>query len=222
MSFILDALQKARRETPPAEEGGHVPRALQPQPIHVRARPVRLMPIVVLVVCCTVLCLAGVAFALWFVVSRTQSAYPPAALVIPAPATAAVPSAVSAAPSPVADLPVTRPVPAAAPEASPVVPDLPPPVPVNQLTAAPSPSPSPASYVTASPSSGSGEPPRSTEGFSLGAILYDTNMRIAVINGEMVYEGEDRGDYKVLEITPRSVTVQRPGQKPVVLGMKSQ
>lgn len=217
MSFILDALHKARRDTPPEAEGGHVPHALQPQPMHVRARPVRLMPILVLVVCCTLLCLAGVAFAVWFVVSRTQAGYPSAPA---APVPAAMPVSVAAA-VPMADLPVARPSPPpSAPDAAPAVPDLPPPVPISQLP--PVPSPSPASYVAASPAQGGTELPRTTDGFSLGAILFDTNMRIAVINGEMVYEGEDRGEYKVLEITARSVTVQRPGQKPVVLGMKSQ
>jgi hypothetical protein len=218
MSFILDALHKARRERPPEAEGEHVPRALQPQPMHARVRPVRLMPILVLVVCCTLLCLAGVAFAVWFVVTRTAGGYPPAPAV--APPAVAMPPAAAAAPA-VAELPVGRPAPSpSVAEPAPAMPDLPPPVPVSQLP--PVPSPSPPSYVAATPAPGAAEPPRSTDGFSLGAILFDTNMRIAVINGEMVYEGEDRGDYKVLEITPRSVTVQRPGQRPVVLGMKTQ
>lgn len=219
MSFILDALQKARRERPPEAEGEHVPRALQPQPMHSRTRPVRLMPILVLVVSCTLLCLAGVAFAVWFVVTRTPATYHLAPAM--APPAVAVPAAAAPAAPAVAELPVGRPAPSpSVAEPVPAMPDLPPPVPVSQLP--PVPSPSPPSYVAATPASGSAEPPRSTDGFSLGAILFDTNMRIAVINGEMVYEGEDRGDFKVLEITPRSVTVQRPGQRPVVLGMKTQ
>lgn len=54
-------------------------------------------------------------------------------------------------------------------------------------------------------------------GFSLGTILYDKNMRIAVINGQMVHEGQKTDEFSVLKITPNTVTVQKPGQAPITL-----
>lgn len=92
--------------------------------------------------------------------------------------------------------------------------DLPTPVPLSELKPESNdPLPPPPAPEKRAVTSSSG-------GFSLGTILYDDNpdQRIAVVNGMSVREGRTYGNFKVLKITQTQVTLQRFGQKPVVLG----
>lgn len=102
--------------------------------------------------------------------------------------------------------------------------DLPTPVPMSELlreaeTAA-SPSPSPnaarvaATQVGERPAVSAGE---GEQGFVLGPILYDPRSPMAIVNGQSVREGGVYENFRVLRITPDSVTVQRAGHEPVVL-----
>ncbi|MGB9690754.1 MAG: hypothetical protein ACPL7D_01135 [Candidatus Sumerlaeaceae bacterium] len=60
-------------------------------------------------------------------------------------------------------------------------------------------------------------PTEDTKGFVLGPILYDPKSPMAIVNGLSVRKGGVYENFRVLDITPDSVTVQRPGESPVVL-----
>jgi hypothetical protein len=54
-------------------------------------------------------------------------------------------------------------------------------------------------------------------GFVLGPILYDPRSPMAMVNGLSVRQGGVYENFRVLSITPDSVTVQRAGEPPVTL-----
>jgi len=54
-------------------------------------------------------------------------------------------------------------------------------------------------------------------GFVLGPILYDPRSPMAIVNGLSVRQGGVYENFRVLSITPDSVTVQRAGEPPVTL-----
>lgn len=102
--------------------------------------------------------------------------------------------------------------------------ELPTPVPLEQLGPAAgaalppppvggAPAPAPPAIVAPEPA----PLPAHAPGLAVGSILYDERIRIAVVNGMPMREGETWDDVTVLKITPYQVTVQRAGERPVVL-----
>ena len=96
--------------------------------------------------------------------------------------------------------------------------DLPTPVPMSELAreekgeiarATPS--------VSASPTAPAKRSSDEALGFTLGPILYDPRSPMAIVNGLSVREGGVYENFRVLRITPDSVTVQRAGETPIVL-----
>ncbi|MCX7626604.1 MAG: hypothetical protein N2Z21_10420 [Candidatus Sumerlaeaceae bacterium] len=107
--------------------------------------------------------------------------------------------------------------------------DLPTPVPMSELMegaspAAMVPAPQKASSEmlrgSPTPPLGAGSAsarPDEMAGFVLGPILYDPRSPMAIVNGQSVREGGVYENFRVLKITPDSVTVQRAGETPVIL-----
>ena len=215
MSVILDALQKARRER--LQEGyDHYQLLDQPSGRrgHRRGGVARLLGYSALLLALCAVCLGG-GYLLW---SHFHGTGRPAA-VAPAPQGAAVAPSIaapgatpgraevhfsdgtvvqmsgaplSAAPAaPGSELPTPVPLSALSPE---VGMSLPPPPSGPGAVAAPAPKP-----------------------FALGAILYDENQRMAIVNGQTVQEGRTYTDFRVLKITPSEVVVQRHGERPTTL-----
>lgn len=114
------------------------------------------------------------------------------------------------------EAPLPTPLPISGTAAQPAADDLPPPVPLNDLNhgvdaaavnaALPKPGPSPT--VVSAPE------------LKLGSILYDGSYKSAMINGIVVHEGKDYGDFFVDKIAPNQVTVHRPNEQPTVLRLR--
>lgn len=131
-------------------------------------------------------------------------------------------------PPPQAATVVSHSAPAQTPAPVPVV-DLPTPVPMSELLDAgppagtvASPSKFSSQVLRESPSpagsaAGATARPDENAGFVLGPILYDPRSPMAIVNGQSVREGGVYENFRVLKITPDSVTVQRASETPVVL-----
>lgn len=214
-----------------------------PTPVIIRRKP-RWGLVLASILASTVLTLVALAVVLMFLQSRmTQWAQnlPAAMWVAPAvvaPAQGLSPSNVvqPAQPSPVAGIVpspqaapvVSRTAPAQTPAPLPAV-DLPTPVPMSELLDAGPPAGTvvpPAKFSSSvwrespSPAVGAASAPARADenaGFVLGPILYDPRSPMAIVNGQSVREGGVYENFRVLKITPDSVTVQRAGETPVVL-----
>ena len=228
MSTILDALQKARREHQHDGGADSLDRLTAAQAAPPRRVPRRsVAAVVILTIAATVLTLllVGGAFTMLNqrmrslvarsgsgagVVPGAPSPMPAAGRGSAAPAASgpasdplfpALPAASALATSSV-ELPVAGPVPSADPAAL-----LPPPVPAAQVP--------PAAATAASPATAT--PPAAKEGFTLGSILYDDQVRIATVNGVALREGEEYSGFRVLRIMRDAVIVQRDRDDPVTL-----
>jgi hypothetical protein len=224
VSTILDALQKARREHPHEGAGDSLGRLAAVQAAPPRRVPRRSVAAVIgLTVVATMLTLllVGGAFVLlqkrmqWLVAPPRAGAavapVTPGIGVAPTPAEPAAagraqdgsPATFAVADGPVSasvELPVVGPVRSADPAVL-----LPPPAPAAQVPPAVTPQP-----AAATPAAGN-------EGFTLGSILYDDQVRIATVNGIALREGEEYGGMRVLRIMRDSVIVQRDRDDPVTL-----
>jgi hypothetical protein len=236
MSTILKALEKARREkvkSAPADVDA---------PTFLNAPTVPSAPVVIrqprwgLIILSVVLSVAFSALAVVAVLQyadrlraqtiASKSATPAAT---EATASAPTPNAVSRAGSTAPAMPTaavqTSEKRSAAAASAPLA-DLPPPVPMTELLASQPPDVSPAGATPfyASPASGASPIATATKsrpdeqgGFVLGPILYDPRSPMAIVNGLSVREGGVYENFRVLKITPDSVTVQRAGETPITL-----
>lgn len=226
MSVILDALQKARRER--LQEGyDHYQLLDQPSGRGRRRHgyTVRLIGYVLLVLMLSALCLGG-GYMLWSHLhgGRIQAVSGPTPQ-SPGAAPSAVPAGATPGPAEVhfSDGTVIRMsggAPAASPKSGTATAqirngqDLPPPVPLSEL------GPEAEKSLPPPPSGPRVRPAAASEPFALGAILYDENQRMAIVNGQTVQEGRTYGDFRVLKITPSEVVVQRQGERPTTLVQK--
>ncbi len=240
MSTILKALEKAQRERAGQQEADSATVLDLPLPtpesqrvvVGRRSRVGLVMASVIVSTLVTLVVLGGV---LWFLQARLQewagSVTPPPRL----PNTQTLPGtalAVGAAGAPAQAGAANAPFPAANLPNQPVAPnpsativnpthsaaaDLPTPVPMSELyreTNSASPAsvhPAPSLAATVTPQ----VDPRSS--FVLGPILYDPRSPMAIVNGMSVREGGVYENFRVLKITPDSVTVQRAGEQPMTL-----
>ena len=56
-------------------------------------------------------------------------------------------------------------------------------------------------------------PTASNGNFHLSSILYSEQRKVAVINQQVLAEGDKLGDIEVMEIQPRSVTIREKGKR---------
>ncbi len=245
MSTILEALEKARRERAEAQYTGHsILNAAPPLPNQQMRRRTRIATVVLFTGVTSLVLILLVAGALVFFYQRLGTlAHQMAAN----PPSAQPPMRTYVAGGGIVQSGGSAPAVAASP-ASPVrEAELPPPVPIQEVLAAqrdqaaratpearvatlPDVSASrkdvesqpvvdaPAPALTAAQGKAEKEP--SLDGFTLGAILYDPKVPMAVVNGMTVREGMVYDDFRVLRITPNSVVVQRSGRPPVTLRMQ--
>lgn len=247
MSTILKALEKARRERSQQDDSKvatlfDVPTPAVVTPKAVVQRRSRVGLVITSIVISSLITLSLVVGAILFLQQRLQqwtqslqSASPAAPSMALAPTTVAV-SAAQGGPAPsVAAGGITPPQQAAVAAPNPpsrldrsAAVDLPTPVPMHELLNPVSPTSvnlaerevlPPAGRTSApglrtSPVSASSD---DTQGFVLGPILYDPQSPMAIVNGLSVRKGGVYENFRVLDITPDSVTVQRPGGSPVVL-----
>lgn len=232
MSTILKALEKAQRERASQQEANpasilDVPLQLpESQQVVVRRRS-RVGLVIASIIASTLVTLALLGGVLWFLQARLQewvgrSVTPPLltnAQALPSTAPTQAEGAFSPAGAPNAPVPVTPPSNATTLNASSAVgADLPPPVPMSELyrethSAAPATAAAPlAPLASKAPSQTD-----SQGGFVLGPILYDPRSPMAIVNGMSVREGGVYENFRVLKITPDSVTVQRAGEQPITL-----
>jgi hypothetical protein len=236
MSTILEALQKARRDNPI----DHVPSLLDSPAVRVRRRRRWLRRVVWAVLTMVLIAAVGsgaVFLARHYGLLQRSTIYvvasPPP--VIPAAAPA---QSIPALADPISVITLSQPTPVATtmitisdPAPRPAVPqvaaaqstplsdaveaamrssvDLPTPVPISQLDP----------HVEGSLVSRDGKVkvPVSKNGFVLGTIICEGDKCIALVNGTAVRAGRTYGDFKVLEITPTEVVVQRQGENPITL-----
>lgn len=228
MSTILEALEKARRERAEAQYTGHsILDAVPPQPNQQMRRRTRIATVVLFTGVTSLVLILLVAGALVFFYQRLgtlahQIAAPPPSAQPPMRTYVTGGGMVqSGASAPTVAVSPVSPVREA---------ELPPPVPIQEVLAAQRdqasrkdlesqpvvevPAPAPRAVQ------GKAEKEASSEGFTLGAILYDPKVPMAVVNGMTVREGMVYDDFRVLRITPNSVVVQRSGRPPVTLRMQ--
>lgn len=213
MSVILDALQKARRER---LQEGYDHYQLLDQPSGRRAHRgvgvARLFGYAVLLLALCAVCLGG-GYLLWshFHGMAGPAAAPPAPQGAVVPPTLTAPGATPArAEVHFADGTVVH-MSGGAPATPASAPDLPTPVPLSEL------GPEAGKSLPPPPSEPGAVALPPTKAMVLGAILYDENQRMAIINGHTVQEGRTYGDFRVLKITPSEVVVQRQGERPTTL-----
>lgn len=113
----------------------------------------------------------------------------------------------------------------------PVALELPPPVPLQQTVTAPGTLPLPPPPVAAVLPSGNSmvtdaaptnpdAAPKPVAPLKLGSIVCEAGDCLAHINGKTVRTGDTlQGGYKISEITPTAVTIEKPGAEPIVLSL---
>jgi hypothetical protein len=201
MSTILDALAKARRERADGVHDG--PSILDAPQVHLarRRNRLRILAVAMLTVLASATVIALCLFAYIYIYERVQTGGSPLLARLGGAHSTPAPGAPQ-------DLPPPSP-------REYLAADLPTPVPISEILP-------PSRHASVPPppvAVGTGVPATSSqqEGFTLGAVLYDPENRMAVVNGITVREGGVYDDFRVLKITQSTVTVQRTGEQPVVL-----
>ncbi|HEX6737080.1 MAG TPA: hypothetical protein VF310_02295 [Vicinamibacteria bacterium] len=200
MSLILEALKKLERdkETP---DRGFLVMTQMPWVGEGRRRRVVLLALAVVAIAAVAL------LARWIL--RRPAAAPPAEAAVTAPATVA--SAPAAAPERqvVPDLPPPR---AAAADAAPALPRY---LPPTQRPAFPV-SPRAAAPAAAAPAAGAPPalaPAAAADALRLEAVSEQDGVAVAVVNGQLVREGDRIGEATVIKISGQAVEIEVNGRR---------